>query len=65
MGCSGQCSMVCSIGRKLALAGLGAGAKVGTNVHSHQAASVDIQTALPQVNGTVGDAGLRLATGWG
>jgi hypothetical protein len=40
------------------------GAKVGANVHSHQAMPGDVQPALPQVNGTPGDMGLRQATGW-
>ena len=33
------------------------GAKVGANVHSHQAMPGDVQRALRQVNGTPGDMG--------
>jgi hypothetical protein len=40
------------------------GAKVGANVHSYQARPGDVQPALTQVNGTLGDMGLRQATGW-
>jgi hypothetical protein len=36
---------------------------VGANVHSHQAMPGDVQLALPQVNGTLGDVRLRPATG--
>jgi len=39
-------------------------AKVGANVHSHQAMPGDVQPALPQVNGTLGDMEPRPATGW-
>jgi len=39
------------------------GAKVGANVHSHQAMPGDVQPELPQVNGTLGDIGLHPATG--
>jgi hypothetical protein len=39
------------------------GAKVGANVHSHQAMPGDVQPPLRQVNGTLGDKGLRQATG--
>jgi hypothetical protein len=31
------------------------GAKMGANVHSHQAMPGDVQPRLPQVNGTPGD----------
>jgi hypothetical protein len=40
-----------------------AGAKVGANVHSHQAMPGDVQPTWPQVNGTPGDTGRRQATG--
>jgi hypothetical protein len=40
------------------------GAKVGANVHSHQATPGDVEPPLPQVNGTPGDIGLRQATAW-
>jgi hypothetical protein len=40
------------------------GAKVGANVHSHQATPGDVQPPLPQVNGTPGDMGLRRAIEW-
>jgi hypothetical protein len=33
------------------------GAKVGANVHSHQAMPGDVQPPSPQLNGTPGDAG--------
>jgi hypothetical protein len=56
--------MLCSTDWKWLWAALGVGAKVGANVHSHQATSGDIQQAFPQVNATLGDARLRLATGW-
>ena len=39
------------------------GAKVGANMHSHQAMPGDVQPALPQVNATLGDVGLRQGTG--
>lgn len=39
------------------------GAKVGANVHSHQAVPGDVQPQLPEVNGTPGHMGLRQATG--
>jgi hypothetical protein len=37
---------------------------VGANVHSYQAMPGDVQPALTQANGTLGDMGLRQATGW-
>ena len=40
------------------------GAKVGANVHSHQAMPGDVQPPLPQVNGTPGDMEPRQATEW-
>jgi hypothetical protein len=40
-----------------------AGAKVGANVHRHQARSGDVQRASFQVNAMPGDARLRPATG--
>jgi hypothetical protein len=40
------------------------GAKVGANVHSHQAMPGDVQPASSRVNGTPGDMRLRPATGW-
>jgi hypothetical protein len=36
---------------------------VGANVHSHQALPGDVQPASPQVNATMGEVGLRQATG--
>jgi hypothetical protein len=45
------------------LGGAGVGAKVGANVHSHQATLSDVQPRSPQVNATSGDTGLRQATG--
>jgi hypothetical protein len=39
------------------------GAKVGADVHSHQAMPGDVEPPLPQVNGTPGDMGLHRATG--
>jgi hypothetical protein len=36
---------------------------VGANVHSHQAMPGDVQPRLPQVIATLGDMGLRQATG--
>jgi hypothetical protein len=41
------------------------GAKMGANVHSHEAMLGDVQPALPQVNGMLGNMGLRLAIGLG
>lgn len=40
------------------------GAKVGANMHSHWATLGDIQPALPQVKGPLGDMWLRQTTGW-
>lgn len=40
------------------------GAKVGANVHSHQAMPGDVQPLSAQVNATLGDARLHQATGW-
>jgi hypothetical protein len=39
------------------------GAKVGANVHSHQATPGDVQRPLPQMCATPVDVGLRQATG--
>jgi len=56
--------MGCSTDWKWLWAALGVGAKVGANVHSHEAMLGDVQPALPQVNGMPGDMELRRATGW-
>jgi hypothetical protein len=40
------------------------GAKVGANVHSHQAMPGDVQPLSAQMNATLGDVRLRQATGW-
>ncbi len=39
-------------------------AQVGANVHSHRAMPGDVQPLTAQVNATLGDMGLRQATGW-
>lgn len=47
-----------------ALAGLGWGAKVGANMHSHRATPGDVWRALSQADDTPGYVRLREATGW-